>query len=35
VDVGVADARVGDLDQDVRRSGITPGDGGRDQRLGG
>ena len=35
VDVGVADAGVGDLDQDISRSDIAPGDGGRDQGLGG
>ena len=34
VDVGVADAGVGDLDQDVRRSDITAGDGGRHQGVG-
>jgi len=34
VDVGVADAGVGDLDQDVFRSDITPGVGGRNQRVG-
>ena len=35
VDVGVADSGVGDLDQDISRSDIAPGDGGRDQGLAG
>ena len=35
VDVGVADAGVGDLDQHVVGSDITPGDGGRHQGVGG
>ena len=35
VDVGVADAGVGDVDEDVVRSQVTALDGGRDERLGG